>query len=272
MDRDFTPANRKPLENALRNLVPENELERAILNREYACAVQHVVGSCQLERPELLATQEFFDAPIAVAMLVVQLAMSKKLRKQALGFLRDRYPESEVIYLLREAAEKPECICSDAEKQLLAAVEARDNAEVIRLIREEAVSLRHVPEELYFQLSGLEKRTIFLLFYEGIDYRAKALALQFLHDECEQPDKLNALGYKRILMYANLLIHILQEEMTPEDEEWIIEEWYPMGGTIVDGYDPGKPCHSYSYYYDPQFLYRPAPSQEEYEKPVHDID
>ena len=96
--------------------------------------------------------------------------------------------------------------------------------------------------------------------------------LQFLFAESEQPDKLRSLGYKRILMYTNLLIHILQQKIAPEDSERIDGDWYPMGGTIADGYDPKNPCFTYSYYYDPRFLYRPASYSDRYEEPVHDVD
>ena len=51
-------------------------------------------------------------------------------------------------------------------------------------------------------------------------------------------------------MYANLLIHILQNELTPEDTEKIEQDWYPVGNSLKNG--------RHSYYYDPKSLYAPG--------------
>lgn len=265
-------SDHEPLKNVLENLTPEGKLESAILAQDYDFAVQCIADGFQLERPDLLATREFFDSPIGVAALVVQVAMTYPLRKRAFAFLHAHYPESEVIWLLQEIMAEPASELSGEERKLFDAAAARDDVELQRLIQEESLSFHQVPTELFLLLPELKKRTVFLLFYGGFNYLAKARALQFLFAESEQPDKLRSLGYKRILMYTNLLIHILQQKIAPEDSERIDGDWYPMGGTIADGYDPKNPCFTYSYYYDPRFLYRPASYSDRYEEPVHDVD
>lgn len=271
----------------------KNELEEDILKKKNAKIIQSVVEAnsraaahtnylCRadmgygLKRPDILATEEFFDLPIRTAAVVYECGMNYCLRQKALLFMRNCFPESEVNELLNDVEESKKREPSEEEQKLLAAIRNGNDQEVCRLIEKEEICLRSMTQEsmttLFNSLKKLDNPyTTVLLFKEGIHYASAAVFLKFLLRECEREKGLDDMDYKERLMYTNLLIHVLQEEITLEDDDLVFEDWYPMGNSIKDGRDHRVFCHTYSYYFDPQHIYEPRSADGEYKKPKHSI-
>lgn len=272
-----------------RKFTPQDELEEAILEQENAKIIQLTVEANSLtaskisswyrpdrgyglRRPNVLKTKEFCSLPLRTEAVVCECAMNCCLRQQAHRFLGN---DSEVNDLLNELEETQKLKPSEDEEKLMSAIMAGDSQKVIRLIEKQEICLRSMTQEsmtaLCCALKKLNPYTVVLLFAEGIHYASVAVFLKFLLRVCESEDGLDGMEYKERLMYTNLLIHILQEDITPEDDDLIYEDWFPMGNSIKDGCDQSVYCHPYSYYFDPQHLYEPRYADGEYEKPEHDI-
>ena len=236
--------------------IPRNEFERLILTGDTAGIVLEIVEQKGLTRPDILAEPEFFSLPLRTAMLIVQIAMTQKTRQDALDLLKRTQPDSEVIFLLEDTLEPPFGKLSDEETRLMEAVLNHDDEEILHLIYDEELVFEHVSgpmiTQLVFALEHLRKETVVRLFHAGFHYRSLGILLIILLYECTQPRGLKDMDYRKRLMYANLLIHILQNEITPDDTEKIEQDWYPVGDSLKKG------RHSYSYYYDPQSLYSPG--------------
>ena len=259
---------------------PEGELEKAILEEEHSLIIQLTVDAagkdgCGLTRPDVLATGEFFSLPIRTAAVVIASGMNEPMQQEAMSFMKRFHPESEVIGLLEDVEHIPATEPAADEETLMRAVMAGDDREICRMLEEDGVSLRSLADErcaaLCRALLNLKPYTIVLLLAYGIHYASVPELLKFLLQECEHADSLKDLDYKERLMLANLLIHILQGEIEPEDDDLIEQDWYPMGNSIEDGCDRRVYCHSYSYYFDPRCIYMPRFAGGEYEKPKHTI-
>ena len=263
-----------------KKFVPEGELEEAIAENENSLIIQLAADKYEnvwrgLARPDVLATEEFFSLPIRTAAVVIACGMNEPVRQEAMSFMKRCHPKSEVIGLLEDVEKIPKAEPAPDEEALMRAVVAGDDREICRMLEEDGVSLRSLAEErcaaLCRALLNLKPYTIVLLLAYGIHYASVPELLKFLLQECEHADSLKDLDYKERLMLANLLIHILQGEIEPEDDDLIEQDWYPMGNSIEDGCDRRVYCHSYSYYFDPRYIYRPRFVGGEYEKPKHSI-
>ena len=259
---------------------PKGVLEEAILEEQNSLIIQLTVDAYGKEgrgltRPDVLATGEFFSLPIRTAAVVIACGMNEPMRQEAMSFMKRIHPESEVIGLLEDVEHVPEAEPAADEETLMRAVMAGDDRKVRRLIEVDVVSLRSLADErcaaLCRALLNLKPYTIVLLLAYGIHYASVPELLKFLLRECEHADRLKDLDYKERLMLTNLLIHVLQEEITSEEDDLIEQDWYPMGNSIEDGCDRRVYCHSYSYYYDPRHIYEPRFADGEYEKPKHRI-
>ena len=268
---------------------PKDELEKAILKQQNRKIIQLTVEANSLtasrihswyrpdrgyglKRPNILATEEFLSLPVRTAAVVCECAMNCCLRQWAQRFLDS---DSEVNDLLNEVEATGKLKPSAAEEKLVSTILAGDSQKVCRLIEKEKICLRSMTQEsmtaLCCALKKLDPYTVVLLFAAGIHDASAAVLLKFLLRACERESVLNGMDYKERLMYANLLIHILQGDITPEDDDLIYEDWFPMGNSIKDGCDQRVSCHPYSYYFDPQHLYEPRFADGEYEKPEHSI-
>ena len=235
---------------------PRNEFERLILAGDTAGIVREIVEQKGLTRPDILLEPEFFSLPLRTAMLIVQIAMTQKTRQDALDLLKRARPDSEVIFLLEDALEPPFGKLSGEENRLMEAILNHDDKQILHLIYDEEIVFEHVSGPMIAQLVSamehLRKETIVRLFHAGFHYRTLGILLIMLLYECTDPRGLKDMDYRKRLMYANLLIHILQGEITPDDTEKIEQDWYPVGNSLKNG------RHAYSYYYDPQSLYAPG--------------
>ena len=236
--------------------IPRNEFERLILAGDTAGIVQEIVEQKGLTRPDILAEPEFFSLPLRTAMLIVQIARTEKTRLDALDLLKRTQPDSEVIFLLEDAFDPPFGKLSGEENRLMEAVLNHDDEEILNLIYDRKICFEHVSGPMIAQLISameqLRKKTIIHLFHAGFHYRTRGILLIMLLYECTEPCGLKDMDYQKRLMYANLLIHILQGEITPDDTEKNEQDWYPVGNSLKSGQ------HSFSYYYDPQSLYAPG--------------
>ena len=238
------------------DFIPRNEFERLILANDTAGIVREIVEQKGLTRPDILAEPEFFSLPLRTAMLIVQIAMTQKTRQDALDYLKRNQPDSEVIFLLEDALEPPFGKLSAEETRLMDAVLNHDDEVILRLIYDEEIIFTHISGPMIAQLVSamehLRKETAVCLFHSGFHYRTLGILLIMLLYECTEPRGLKDMDYQKRLMYANLVIHILQNEITPDDTEKIEQDWYPTGNSLKNR------RLSYSYYYDPQSIYAPG--------------
>ena len=263
-----------------KKFVPEGELEEAIVENENSLIIQLTVDAvgedgCGLTRPDVLATDKFFSLPIRTAAVVIACGINNLMRQEAMSYMKRHHPKSEVIGLMKDVESIPEAEPGPEEEALMRAVMAGDDREIRRLIDEDVVFLRRLDEKrcaaLCRALLNLKPYTIVLLLAHGIHYASVPELLKFLLRECEHAHDLKDLDYKERLMLTNLLIHVLQEEINPEDDDLIEQDWYPMGNSIENDCDRHVYCHSYSYYFDPRYIYMPRFADGEYEKPEHTI-
>ena len=249
-------------------LPPGEALEKAVMGRNVADVVRLMIEQAPRPSPELLATPQFAELPCRIAALVVWFAMTLHARAAALTFLRGENPESPIIPLLRRALGAVSVSVTEEELNLRDAVLCRNEEEMYRLIEEKQVRLRHYSEELFQIFPELSRRALVTFFHSGFHDCIQPLLLRFLLRECERPDRQGELDYRQRLMYANLMIHIFQEEITPDDRERIEEDWFPMGNSIEAECDRSVYCHPYSYYFDPRHRYLPRFADGEYETPA----
>ena len=114
-------------------------------------------------------------------------------------------------------------------------------------------------------LSELTREATVAFLTDGFAPAAVPKLFEFLLREADHPDVLADLPYRKRLMYANLLIHILQGETIRP-----YEDRYPMGNSIEDGCDRSVYCRTHSYCFDPRHRYCPRSADDEYEKPARD--
>ena len=203
------------------DFVPQNEFERLILAGNTAGIVQEIAEQKGLTRPDILAEPEFFSLPLRTAMLIVQIAMTEKTRRDALAMLKRRQPDSEVIFLLEDALELPIGNLEGDETRLMEAVLHHDDEEILRLIYDEEICFEHVSGPMISQVVSamplLREETAVRLFHAGFHYRTLGPLLIILLYECREPRGLKDMDHETRLKYTNLLIHILQGVITPED-------------------------------------------------------
>ena len=246
------------------DLTLKNRLGRAIRDGDRARVVHFVAEGDTLPRTTSAAALPAL--PEAVAMLVLKLALTpKQLALIDTERWRRRHGDALRDTVKRALAPLPEK-ANAAEKRLLAAVVNADSAVVVDLTKKKPGTLRNFSPELFILLPDLTREATVAFLTGGFAPTVVPEVFAFLLRETDAPDVLAAFPYRERLMYANLLIHILQGETIHLDEDW-----YPMGSSIADCCDRGVYCHVHRYCYDPRHLYRPRCADDEYEKPTHDI-
>jgi len=259
-----------------KKFVPEGELEEAIMANDNSLIIQLIADAAGkdrggLTRPNVLATDEFYDLPVRTAAVVIGCGL---MCQNAWSFMKRNHLEY-LIGLMEDVKSVPKTEPGADEEELMRAVTDGNDRQILRLVNKEGLVLRSLSGErcakFCHTLLNLTPHTIVLLLALGIHYASVPVVLNFLLQECEHADRLNDLDYKERLMLANLLIHILQGEIEPEDDDLIEQDWYPMGNSIEDSCDRRVYCHSYSYYFDPRCIYMPRFVGGEYEKPKHSI-
>ena len=242
-------------------VTPRTALERAIRLRDAKQVVSCIAECGKLTRPDLVC--ELADPAFSpvVVFLVLELALPKR-RLEALGDIAD----GRLAAMVREARSPFPNNADKDEWKLIRAIVAGDSERVLAMTGAKRGILKNWSAELALLLADLSKPAVAALLAEGFADRVKPLVLKTLLNEVKTPDVLATLSYSERLVYANLMIHILQGEVIYPDEDW-----YPMGNSLAEGCDPGVYCHSYHYYYDPSHRYEPRFADGEYEKPAHDI-
>lgn len=244
-----------------RKFIPEGKLEEAILKRQNGKIIQLIAEGAKLHRPDILAAVEFFSLSLRTASVVVGCGMDDRLRKEALFLMKTILPEFEFCVFIEGVEKIPEGEPSEEEEKFMRAIAEGNERKICHLTEEEMLVLRSMSPEicaaLFRALPKLSHRAAVQVFAEGIHPASVPSVLKCLLRGCESATLLNEEEYKEKLMLANLLIHILQEEITPEDDDLIMQDWYPMGNSIEDGCGHRAYCHSYSYYYDPRHIYKP---------------
>lgn len=239
---------------------PKNPLERAIRERDRALVVRFVTEGRKITGT---ASAEWLFHPAfprSVVMLVLKLALSPR----RLATLRQR--DDALGEAAREAlAPFPER-ANAAERRLIDAVVRADSAAVVEETKRNPGTLRNFSPELFIMLPELTREATVAFLTAGFAPAVVPEVFRVLLRETDTPDTLAFLPYRKRLMYANLLIHILQGETIYTDEDW-----YPMGNSIEDGCDRSVYCHPHSFCYDPRHRYCPRFADDEYEKPSHEI-
>jgi hypothetical protein len=244
----------------------KNPLERAICERDRALVVRFVAEGYKLSQLDMAAEMGYGDFPPAVVMLVRELALTSEQREMVDSYWWNfRYGKS--LWHLKIKAfypmyDKPD----EAEKKLIDAVVRANSAAVVELLKEKPGTLRCFSPELLIMLPELTREATLAFLTDGFIPAVVPELFAFLLREADEPDVLADLPYRKRLMYANLLIHILQGEAPAPDEDW-----YPMGNSIEDGCDRSVYCRPHSFCYDPRHRYRPRSVDDEYEKTAHEI-
>ena len=245
---------------------PKNPLERAIREHDRAQVVRFVAEGYKLSQLDMAAEMGYGDFPPAVVMLVLKLALTPGQRKNIHTYWWHFHHGSK-LFDIEIKAHKP---LSDkptaAEKKLIDAVVSADSAAVVELVGKKPGTLRNFSQELLIMLPELTREATLAFLTDGFAPTVVPKLFEFLLREAETPDVLADLPYRKRLMYANLLIHILQGEAPGPDEDW-----YPMGNSIEEGCDRSVYSRPHSYCYDPRHRYRPRCADDEYEKPTRKI-
>ena len=152
------------------------------------------------------------------------------------------------------------------EKRLIQAIITGDSAKLINMTQKENGILRNWSPELLIMLPELSKPAAVALLSDGFADHVKTRVFQFLIEEVGTPDVLDSFSYRERLMYANLMIHIMQGEAIYPDEDW-----YPMGNALANGSDRSVYCHAYGYYYDPSHRFEPRFADGEYTESVQEL-
>ena len=247
---------------------PKNSLEQALHDDDRANVVRFVAEGEKLTCVASAGWLAHSGFPAAVVQLVLKLALPPEkltfIGNNLMWFLHyhgDGMRDA-VRLALAPLPDQPNA----AEKRLIDAVVRADSAKVVEVVKKKPGTLRNFSPELLIMLPELTREATLAFLTDGFAPTVVPKLFEFLLREAESPDVLADLPYRKRLMYANLLIHILQGEAVSPDEDW-----YPMGNSIEDGCDKSVYCHSYDYCYDPRHRYRPRSVDDEYEKPEHDI-
>lgn len=248
------------------DLTPRNPLERAICKHDAKQVVRFVAEGYKLTQTEIAAEMGYGDLPPAVVMLVLELALTPEQREMIHSYWwhsrHGRNLWGLKIKAFHPMYDKP----NEAEKRLIDAVVRADSAVVVELVGKKPGTLRSFSPELLIMLPELTREATLALLTDGFIPAVVPELFAFLLREVETPEIFADLPYRKRLMYANLLIHILQGEAPDPDEDW-----YPMGNSIEDGCDRSVYCRTYSFCYDPRHRYRPRCADDEYEPPAHDV-
>ena len=246
---------------------PKNSLEQALREHDRAQVVRFIAEGDKLSGNRPAAWLAGSDFPPEVVQLVLKLALTREQLKAMDNYywhFRNGARELDIPVML--ALAPPPDRPNAAEKHLIDAVVRADSAKVVELVKKKPGTLRNFSPELLIMLPELTREAILEFLANGFAPAAVPELFALLLRETESPDVLDSFSYRERLMYANLLIHILQGEAVSPDEDW-----YPMGNSIEDGCDKSVYCHSYDYCYDPLHRYCPRFADDEYEKPEHDI-
>ena len=241
-------------------IAPDNPLERAFLDGDRALVVRFVAEGGKITGNASAERLVRVGFPAEVVQLVLKLAFSRR-RLENLCHRDDALGDA-----ARQALAPLPGRVNAAEKKLIDAVVRADSAAVIKLTEKKPGTLRNFSPELCIMLPELTREATVALLTNGFAPAAVPELFQFLLREADRPDVLASMPYRKRLMYANLLIHILQGDVIRPDEDW-----YPMGNSVEDGGDRSVYCHPHSYCFDPRHRYRPRRADDEYEKPEHDI-
>ena len=246
------------------DVAPKNRLERAIREHDRAQVVRFVAEGYKLSQLDMAAEMGCGDFPPAVVMLVLELALTPEQRKDIHTYRWHFHHGSNPVNIEWSVprSDKPDA----AEKKLLDAVVRADSAAVVELVKKKPGTLRGFSAELLIMLPDLTREATLAFLTDGFAPTVVPKLFEFLLREAETPDVLADLPYRKRLMYANLLIHILQGEAPAPDEDW-----YPMGNSIEEGCDRSVYSRPHSYCYDPRHRYRPRCADDEYEKPTRKI-
>lgn len=206
------------------DFMPENALEQAIYDRNIEQIVYAVVENnflTKLAPASNLGAECFSDEVIFTIM--INSMTPKQLEMMTNGWFYGYLRAGERMRLLAQAAleplpEQP----SDGEKLLLKAIVFRDDAEIIRLIKEVKVVLRGFTPQLLLILPELSKEATLVFLRDGLSAKLKAIVLGLLMRETQKPDALKALSYSDLIRYSNLMIKIIAgKNISPE------QPWYP---------------------------------------------
>ena len=248
------------------DFTPRNRLERALREGDRARVVRFVAEGDTLPRTTAAAALAAPEFPEAVAMLVLKLALTpKQLALIDTDRRRDRHGDAVRKMAARALAPLPKR-ANAAEKRLIDALVGADSAAVVELTGKKPGTLRNFSPGMFTLLPELTREATLAFMERGFAPEVVPEVFAFLLRETENPDALAELSYRKRLMYANLLIHLLQGDALSPDEDW-----YPMGNSVENGCDRGVYSRPHSYCYDPRHLYRPRAADDEYEKPAHDI-
>jgi hypothetical protein len=129
------------------------------------------------------------------------------------------------LYHLAESASG--CIlpvrAPEKENRLFSAIAAADSAEVVRLIREEAIRMTRFVPELLSMLPELSREAALTLLRDGLEPKIKARVFGILLQEHPNPKFITNHPYRVLIMYVNLMIRVMAQKEISASEPWYPE-------------------------------------------------
>lgn len=225
---------------------PENELESAIAGRDIPGIVQAIAEGVSLERLAAIKLLGSEDFPEEVVFAVLMISTPrKKLQDMAKSgyFFHHLLPDNASRLKTLIAAsftplpEEP----SPEEKRLIKAIVYGDSEQVCHLIAEENVKFCGFAPELLVMLPELSLEAVLMLLQNGLTAKLKAMIFGIFLAETANADILKSFSYAARVMYANLMLSLMQGEDISATGAW---------------YPEARFCRR-SYCFDPEHRYEP---------------
>lgn len=222
---------------------PQNALEQAIhdYNSEmviYAIAENNMLSTLV---PASNLGYECFSDEVIFAVLL-NAVTEKQLHTMTNGWFWGHLRAGERLRkLVNETLAPLPQDPSDAEKKLIKAIVWRENNEIIRLIREENAKFYGFAPELLIMLPELSREAVLMLLQNGVTAKLKAMIFGIFLAETANADILKSFSYAARVMYANLMLSLMQGEDISATEAW---------------YPEARFCRR-SYCFDPEHRYEP---------------
>lgn len=222
---------------------PQNELEQAIHDCNPEKVIQALADGEHLDR--LISASwlgnDCFSDEVIFSVLYKGLTLEQVKTMTSGWFWGHLHAGKRVSEMTKNALKPLPVEPTDCEKKLIIAILSADDAEIIRLIRDEGIKFQGFTPELLKLLPVLSKSAALTFLRDGLTSKLKAVVFHVLLTEVTSPDILSDFPHRERLKYANLMMHIVMGENVNAEAEWF----------------PDGTKHDFSYYYDPTHCFCP---------------
>ena len=227
------------------DFTPENNLEKAIKNRDNNAIICAIADGSKLSRLVSvchLGYENFSDEAIySVLLLALSEEQLKSMTSEYYYHNTEKTAAQRLKNIVNDALSPMKESPDDAEKALMKAIIFSENQEVIRLIKEENTVFYGFAVELLPAMADLSKEAKLTLLRDGISTKLKAVLLGIFLNEAEKPEIFNYMTYSERVKYANLMLRIMLHDVISA-----AENWFPENGE-----------NRFDYYFDPKHRFPP---------------